>query len=210
MNALFKYLVIALAFYSEFAFGISYPVSYGTSSRDTVYVVDWSSNAGEKGSYIVVERGCRDNWVKQDSSVDKNLPQDSLLAKVYGNIPSPDSVALYEAWANECGHSVSGNIKDGFASILADIGFAALGVYLTFLHDYDYVGTAALGRTFGVMSLICVPMFVSMGISHFVQSSRQRDLGKFYKKEAERFKLHISPTINFEEPGGGLLLQLGF
>ena len=89
-------------------------------------------------------------------------------------------------------------------------GFAALGVYLTFLHDYDYVGTAALGRTFGVMSLICVPMLVSMGISHFVQSSRQRDLGKFYKKEAERFKLHISPTINFEEPGGGLLLQLGF
>ena len=201
MNALFKYLIIALAYCGDFAFGISYPVSYGTATKDTVYA---------HGKYIVVERGCRLNIVKQDSSVNENLPQDSLLAKVYGNIPSSDSVALYEAWANECDHSVSGNIKDGFLSILTDIGFAALGVYLTFLHDYDYVGTAVLGRTYGVMLLICVPMVVSMGIHHFAQSSRQRDLGKFYKKESERFKLHVSPTINFNEPGGGLMLQLGF
>ena len=59
MNALFKYLIIALAFCCDFAFGISYPVSYGTATKDTVYA---------HGTYIVVERGCRLNIVKQDSS----------------------------------------------------------------------------------------------------------------------------------------------
>ena len=55
MNALFKYLIIALAFCCDFAFGISYPVSYGTATKDTVYA---------HGKYIVVERGCRLNIVK--------------------------------------------------------------------------------------------------------------------------------------------------
>ena len=97
MNVLFKYLIILFVFCSGFAFGISYPVSYGTSSSDTVYVDDWWNNAGEKGNYIVVERGCRDSSFKQDSIVDKNLPRDSLLVRVYGNNPNLDSAAFYGA-----------------------------------------------------------------------------------------------------------------
>lgn len=210
MNVLFKYLIILLAFCSGFAFGISYPVSYGTSSSDTVYVDDWWNNAGEKGNSIVVERGCRYSSFKQDSIVDKNLPRDSLLARVYGNNPSPDSAALYEAWGNECEKSVKGGLSDGLFYIPVTVTIAAIGTYLTFFHDYDYLGTAILGRTYGIMSLISVPTFIYAAIHVFSRSSKQHDLGKFYKNESERFKFRVSPTINFSEPGGGLFLQLGF
>ena len=87
---------------------------------------------------------------------------------------------------------------------------AAIGTYLTFFHDYDYLDTAILGRTYGIMSLICVPTFIYAAILVFSRSSKQHDLGKFYKNESERFKFRVSPTINFSEPGGGLFMQLGF
>ena len=204
VNALFRYLIILFVLCCGSAFGISYPVSYGTASKDTVYVV------GQKHQSIVVERGCRSNTFKQDSPVDENSPRDSLLARVYGNVPYPDSAGLYNAWADDCEKSVSGNITDGLTYIPIDIIFAAFGVYFTFLHNYDHVGTAVLGRTFGVISLLCVPMLVSAGISHFSQSSKQRDLGKFYRKESERFSILVSPAINYQEPGGGVMLQVGF
>lgn len=51
---------------------------------------------------------------------------------------------------------------------------------------------------------------IADGVFSAVISSKQRNLGKFYKKEAERFKLNVAPMINFNEPGGGLFLQLGF
>lgn len=115
------------------------PVFYGMATADTVRVINMGSE--HPHSLIVVDRGCRSEFFKQDSVIDKNLPQDSLLSLVYGNVPSPDSA------------DISG-------------------------------------------------------------SSAQKEQGKRYKEKAEqykdRYKISVAPAINLREPGGGLLVQLGF
>jgi len=63
----------------------------------------------------------------------------------------------------------------------------ATGILL-YNHDYDYRATAALGIGSGAILLV----------------------GAIYNEKAEKWKLRVTPTINFNEPGGGLFLQLGF
>ncbi|GEM_PF-5738171 len=119
------------------------PVSYGMATSDTVKVVD----LGVENPYsaIVVSRGCRSEYIKQDSLIDKNLPQDSLLSMVYGNVPSPDSADIYRGWSDNCQKYASERFESGWKSIALGVVSVAVGVTLTFIVDYDHLGTAIAG-----------------------------------------------------------------
>ncbi|MBR4784532.1 MAG: hypothetical protein IK012_04675 [Fibrobacter sp.] len=207
MTSLKHFLLFVLLF-SALSFAV--PVSYGTAYTDTVFVTRVSS---EK-SYIAVRHGCRTDWIKQDSVLDKDLPQDSLLSILYGSAPSSDSVAIYEGWANSCAEYSSKQSIDGWKVIGAGVALATLGTVLTFFVDYDHLGTAIAGRTIGIGFLIVSPFEFWLGSSAISNASRQKELGKRYKEKAERYKerykLSIAPAINLQEPGGGLFMQLGF
>ena len=142
------------------------PVSYGMATSDTVKVVD----LGVENPYsaIVVSRGCRSEYIKQDSLIDKNLPQDSLLSMVYGNVPSPDSADIYRGWSQSCQQYSSKRFREGWQLIGVAAVSAALGVTLTFVVDYEHLGTAILGRTFGIAWFL----FLSRG-EHLVFLDRQ-------------------------------------
>lgn len=198
MTALFKRFIILLALCS----GCAVAVPYGLVYHDTVYVND-------SREHIVVERGCKHIWSNRGFPLDETLPQDSLLAMVYGSDVSPDSAGLYEKWGNQCLEYADMRAIEIWG-IPIGIVLGGLGTYLTFYVDYEHAGTAILGRTFGVWGLLVAAYSIADGVFSAVISSKQRNLGKFYKKEAERFKLNVAPMINFNEPGGGLFLQLGF
>ena len=103
------------------------------------------------------------------------------------------------------------DIREGWQLVGLSAAFAALGVTLTFIVDYDHLGTAILGRTFGIASLLTlVPVTFSWGVSYISGSSEQKEQGQLYKEKAERYKLRVAPSINLREPGGGLFMQLGF
>jgi len=202
-----KHILLLILLFCGWALAI--PVSCGMATSDTVQVV----NAGVKHpfSFIVVDRGCRSEWIKQDSLIDKNLSQDSLLALAYGNVPSPDSADIYRGWSNSCQESSSKRFREGWQLVGISAAFAALGVVLTFVVDYDHLGTAILGRTFGIASMLTlVPVTFSWGVSDISGSSEQKEQGLRYKEKADLYKLRVAPAINLREPGGGLLLQLGF
>lgn len=209
MNALFKYLIIALVFCCDFAFGISYPVSWGQATSDTVFSYDTGHEKGDY-SYIVIERGCKSEWIKQDSLIGENLPQDSLLSILYGRVPSPDSAAIYEGWANSCVEYSSKQSNDGWFGISASVVFATLGIALTFLIDYDHLGTAIAGRSYGIGFLYLSPFVFWMGSSQISSASKQKNLGKRYREKANQYRLNIMPSINLHEPGGGIMMHLGF
>ncbi|MCR5378117.1 MAG: hypothetical protein K6E57_04045 [Fibrobacter sp.] len=82
---------------------------------------------------------------------------------------------------------------------------------MTFIVDYDHLGTAIAGRTFGIGTLLTVvPFTFELGVSDISGSSEQREMGKRYMEKAERYKISIAPAINLREPDGGLLLHVGF
>ena len=206
-----KHILLLLLSFSAMSFAI--PVSYGMATSDTVKVVD----LGVENPYsaIVVSRGCRSEYIKQDSVLDKNLPQDSLLSLVYGNVPSPDSADIYRGWSQSCQQYSSKRFREGWQLIGVAAVFAALGVTLTFVVDYEHLGTAILGRTFGIASLLTlVPFSFTWGTSSISGSSKQKEQGERYMEKAEqykdRYKISVAPAINLREPGGGLLVQLGF
>ncbi len=206
-----KHILLLILFFSAASFAV--PVSYGMASTDTVKVINMGIE--HPHSAIVVERGCRYEFFKQDSLIDKNLPQDSLLSLVYGNVPSPDSADIYRGWGDNCQKYASDRLYDGWQTVAVGVFFAALGVTLTFVVDYDYLGTAILGRTFGIGTLLTVvPFTFGLGVSDISGSSAQKEQGKRYKEKAERYKdrykISVAPAINLREPGGGLLVQLGF
>ena len=185
------------------------PVSYGMATTDTVKVIGLGGEPPH--SAIVVDRGCRSEFIKQDSLIDKDLPQDSLLSLVYGNVPSSDSADIYRGWSQSCQQYASKRFREGWQLIGIAAVFTALGVTLTFVVDYDNLGTAILGRTFGIASLLTlVPVSFTWGVSNISGSSQQKEQGERYIEKAERYKLSVTPAINLREPGGGLLLQLGF
>ena len=206
-----KQILLFLLLLCGWSFAI--PVSYGMSTSDTVKVVDLGVE--NPHSAIVVSRGCRSEYIKQDSLIDKNLPQDSLLSLVYGNVPSPDSADIYRGWSQSCQQYSSKRFREGWQLIGVAAVSAALGVTLTFVVDYEHLGTAILGRTFGIASLLTlVPFSFTWGTSSISGSSKQKEQGKRYMEKAEqykdRYKISVAPAINLREPGGGLLVQLGF
>ena len=204
---------ILLLLLSFFAMSFAVPVSYGMASTDTVKVI--KVGVEHLHSFIVVDRGCRSEYIKQDSVIDENLPQDSLLSLVYGNVPSPDSADIYRGWSDNCQKYASERFESGWKSIALGVVSAAVGVTLTFIVDYDHLGTAIAGRTVGIATLLTlVPVTFSLGASDISGSSAQKEQGKRYKEKAERYKdwykISVAPAINLREPGGGLLMQVGF
>ena len=206
MSSLKQILLFVLLF-SAVSFAI--PVSWGTATSDTIFSYDTGNENGEY-SYIVVKRGCKMQFVKQDSLIGENLSQDSLLSILYGSVPSPDSAAIYEGWANSCAEYSLKQSTDGWKVAVLGGALTAFGTALTFFVDYDNLGTAIAGRTVGISFLFVGPVALLAGVSEISAASRQKELGKRYKEKANRYRLNIMPAINLREPGGGLLLQLGF
>ena len=206
-----KHILLFVLLFSAVSFAV--PVSYGMATTDTVKVIGLGGEPPH--SAIVVSRGCRSEYIKQDSLIDNNLPQDSLLSLVYGNVPSPDSADIYRAWSNSCHQYSSERLVSGWKTIGIAVIAAAVGATLTFVVDYDHLGTAIAGRTIGIAALVTlVPVAFVWGTSDISGSSAQKEQGKRYMEKAERYKerykIRVAPAINLREPGGGLFLQLGF
>ena len=121
------------------------------------------------------------------------------------------SADIYSGWSNSCQQYSSRRLREGWQLVGLSAAFAALGVTLTFIVDYDPLGTAILVRTFGIASLLTLVLVTfSWGVSDISGSSEQKEQGQLYKEKAERYKLRVAPSINLREPGGGLFMQLGF
>ena len=198
MSSLKQILLFVLLFS---AVSFAFPVSWGTATSETIFSYDTGNENGEY-SYIVVKRGCKMQFVKQDSLIGENLSQDSLLSILYGSDPSPDSAAIYEGWANSCAEYSLKQSTDGWKVAVLGGALTAFGTALTFFVDYD--------NLVGISFLIVGPVALLTGVSEISAASRQKELGKRYKEKANRYRLNIMPAINLREPGGGLLLQLGF
>ena len=196
-----KIVLLLLFFFSGFAnaFSIQFP------AHDTVYV--------ERGipSHIVVARGCFEKSFPVDEEIGENETQEQLLARIYGSQPLADSSAVYKAWAESC-YSVKSSNYSFF--VIFSIGAVSTATgFLLYNHDYDYRATEVLGKGSG--AILLATGFISLVASLFWlmlpnTSHLFQEQGAIYNEKAEKWKLRVTPTINFNEPGGGLLLQLGF
>lgn len=66
--------------------------------------------------------------------------------------------------------------------------------------------SGAILLTTGFISLVASLIWLILpDVSHLFQEQ-----GAIYNEKAEKWKLRVAPAINFNEPGGGLLFQLGF
>ena len=86
-----------------------------------------------------------------------------------------------------------------------------MGIGLLYV-DYDYTATKILGRGSGVLFLATGIAFLSVDIISsiiWLFAPPDERIQKYEERE-KAWKLRVTPTINFNEPGGGLLLQLGF
>lgn len=99
-----RVFLFCLFFLCEFSFAIV----VSNDIADTTKVVNI---IGSRNSEVLVTRGCRTKWIKLDTLLDENTSQDSLLSVLYGNVPSSDSLALYDAWADSCHTYVSKKIQ---------------------------------------------------------------------------------------------------
>ena len=181
------------------AYSIQFP------AHDTVYV--------ERGmpSHIVVARGCFEKSFPVDEEIGENETQEQLLARIYGSQPLADSSAVYKAWAESCNSVKSSNYR---FLVTFSIGAVSTATgFLLYNHDYDYRATAVLGIWSGAILLGTgvLTLLTSLFVLIAPNASQQfHEQGAIYNEKAEKWKLRITPTINFNEPGGGLLLQLGF
>lgn len=203
-----RVFLFCLFFLCEFSFAIV----VSNDIADTTKVVNI---IGSRNSEVLVTRGCRTKWIKLDTLLDENTSQDSLLSVLYGNVPSPDSLALYDAWADSCHTYVSKKSREGYETIAYGVGVTALGIFLTFFVDYNHLWTAILGRTFGIGTLATLtPLSFILASQSFYQSPKEIERGKKlekrYRENADRFRLRIAPSIDLREPGGGVFMQLGF
>ena len=186
---------------------------------DTVFVED--SNAMEKGysrcdtgaqSCIVVARGCREEYFAVNEKVDPNEPKESLLARVYGAEPLPDSSRIYAQWASDCKEKESRRKTSTWLYNFFVGGLlTAAGIGLFYV-DYDYTATKVIGRGLGGYMLLCGGIFLSADIIapiYWLFKSPDERVQKYEERE-KAWKLRLAPAINLQQPGGGLLLQLGF
>jgi hypothetical protein len=183
--------------------------------NDTVFVRA-SGQYGEKSSIIVV-RGCSEHRVDVPEHISSFESEDNLLARAYGSEPLEDSSEIYYGWAADCDFQ-SSQLGEAwefvFVGGIYGVPATALGAYLL-LRDYDYNSTSAFGHIFGIffaasggIMLTIAVIALPMGIASLFDGSF--DKAKDYRKKAESWKLRVAPTINFNEPGGGILLQFGF
>lgn len=186
---------------------------------DTVFVedsiaVEYGVSGCDEGaqSCIVVARGCREEYFAVNEKVDPNEPKESLLARVYGAEPLQDSSKVYGQWASDCKQEESRRHTGAWLySFLVGGLSAAAGIGLLYV-DYDNSATKILGRGTGVLFLVTGIAFLSVDIIapiYWLFKSPDERVQKYEERE-KAWKLRLAPAINLQEPGGGLLLQLGF
>ncbi|WP_143151987.1 hypothetical protein [Fibrobacter sp. UWR3] len=186
---------------------------------DTVFVEN--STAVEYGisgcdecaqSCIVVARGCREEYFAVNEKVDPSESNESLLARVYGAEPLQDSSKVYGQWASDCKQEESRRHTGTWLySFLVGGLSTAAGIGLLYV-DYDNSATKILGRGTGVLFLVTGIAFLSVDIIapiYWLFKSPDERVQKYEERE-KAWKLRLAPAINLQQPGGGLLLQLGF
>ena len=186
-----------------------------SSYKDTVYV-RYSGEYGEK-STIYVHRGCMVDEVEVSGHISKNESQSQLLARAYGE-PLKDSSDVYYKWYGQCSHVHAENQQGWiYAFIGALYGPPAIyfGYNLIF-RDYDNKGLMVLGRTGGAIWLGTGAMVAFVGIialgpsivfSIIDGSSKRSDE---YWQKYKKWNVRVAPAVNFNEPGGGLFMQMSF
>jgi len=192
-----------------------------SSYKDTVYV-RYSGENGEK-STIVVHRGCMVDEVEVPGHISKNESQSQLLARAYGE-PLKDSSEIYSKWNMQCSH-VHGENQEGWLYVFLGALYGPPAMYLghnLIFRDYDNKGLMVLGRAGGAIWLITGAMAAFVGIVALGpsivfsiidgSSARSEEYWEKYKywDEKKKVNLRFAPMINFNEPGGGLFMQLGF
>ena len=163
-------------------------------------------------SNIVVSRGCREEHFTLDEFVDASESEESLLARVYGSEPLHDSSGIYRQWASNCKKEETRR-KTGvwLHAFLAGGLCTAAGIGLLSI-DYEHTATKVLGKGLGWLYLVSGIAFLSVDIVApivWLFKSPDERVQKYEERE-KAWKLRVAPAINFSEPGGGLLLQLGF
>jgi hypothetical protein len=163
-------------------------------------------------SNIVVSRGCREEHFTLDEFVDASESEESLLARVYGSEPLQDSSGIYRQWASNCKKEETRR-KTGvwLHAFLAGGLCTAAGIGLLSI-DYEHTATKVLGKGLGWLYLVSGIAFLSVDIVApivWLFKSPSERVQKYEERE-NAWKLRVAPAINFSEPGGGLLLQLGF
>ena len=163
-------------------------------------------------SCIVVSRGCREEHFTLDEFVDASESEESLLARVYGSEPLQDSSGIYRQWASNCKKEETRR-KTGvwLHAFLAGGLCTAAGIGLLSI-DYEHTATKVLGKGLGWLYLVSGIAFLSVDIVApivWLFKSPDERVQKYEERE-KAWKLRVAPAINFSEPGGGLLLQLGF
>ena len=191
--------------------GICSFAAYDSSAilPDTVYVGREKSPAN-----IIVVRGCAENVFPVSEEIGDNETQEQLLARVYGSEPLADSSAVYKAWADSCkraeSRSRSGVIIYGLTMGALSTGMGAL----LFFPDFDNKVVKGIGKVVGGGLMVTGGLYLAVSLATLVVSVFAHDTPSekvsTYNQQAEKWKLRVTPTINFNEPGGGLLLQLGF
>ncbi|MBR3072366.1 hypothetical protein [Fibrobacter sp.] len=176
---------------------------------DTVYVGREKSPAN-----IIVVRGCAENVFPVSEEIGDNETQEQLLARVYGSEPLADSSAVYKAWADSCkraeSRSRSGVIIYGLTMGALSTGMGAL----LFFPDFDNKVVKGIGKVVGGGLMVTGGLYLAVSLATLVVSVFAHDAPSekvsTYNQQAEKWKLRVTPTINFSEPGGGLMLLLGF
>ena len=176
---------------------------------DTVYV------AREKSSTnIIVVRGCSENVFPVSEEIGENETQEQLLARVYGSEPLADSSAVYKAWADSCKRAESRS-RSGVIIYSLTMGALSTGMgALLFFPDFDNNVVKGFGKVVGGGLMVTGGLYLAVSLATLVVSVFAHDAPSekvsTYNQQAEKWKLRVTPTINFNEPGGGLILQLGF
>jgi hypothetical protein len=176
---------------------------------DTVYV------AREKSSTnIIVVRGCSENVFPVSEEIGENETQEQLLARVYGSEPLADSSAVYKAWADSCKRAESRS-RSGVIIYSLTMGALSTGMgALLFFPDFDNNVVKGIGKVVGGGLMVTGGLYLAVSLATLVVSVFAHDAPSekvsTYNQQAEKWKLRVTPTINFNEPGGGLILQLGF
>ena len=163
-------------------------------------------------SNIVVSRGCREEHFTLNEFVDPSESEESLLARVYGSEPLQDSSGIYRQWASNCKKEETRR-KTGvwLHAFLAGGLCTAAGIGLLSI-DYEHTATKVLGKGLGLLYLATGIAFLSIDIVApivWLFKSPSERVQKYEERE-NAWKLRVAPAINFSEPGGGLMLQLGF
>jgi len=176
---------------------------------DTVYVAREKSSAN-----IIVVRGCSENVFPVSEEIGENETQEQLLARVYGSEPLADSTAVYKAWADSCKRAESRS-RSGVIIYGLTMGALSTGMgTLLFFPDFDNKVVKGIGKVVGGGLMVTGGLYLAVSLATLVVSvfahGTPSEKVSTYNQQAEKWKLRVTPTINFNEPGGGLLLQLGF